>query len=111
MVQAKVNAHQNQEMDYENGERDTESRDVRKTESKDNDGLDLSGVEELGKYKIQWETRKTLYFLAQETDMIKLSFSRKGYTGWHHVQGIHDDINFEHVELVMSMGYASGKSQ
>lgn len=39
-------------MDYENGERDIELRDVRKIELKDNDGLDLSGVEELGKYKI-----------------------------------------------------------
>ena len=45
MVQTQVNAHQMQETDFKNGEIDTVSRGVKKTESQKGD----DGLEELGK--------------------------------------------------------------
>lgn len=39
MFQEKCNAHQNQEMYYENGERDTDSGDVKKIQPKDDNRL------------------------------------------------------------------------
>lgn len=49
-------------MDYENGERDTDSRDVKKTDTKDDDKLDMSEVEELGE-SIKYDEKPGLCIL------------------------------------------------
>ena len=76
MFQEKCNARQNQEMCYGNVERGTDSGDVKKTPTKYDNRLDMSEMEELGN-GIKFDGKPTPHFMTQETEIMKLSFSKK----------------------------------
>ena len=95
-------------MDNENGERDTDSRAVKKTDAKNDDNWDMSELELLGKgVKYNGKSGLCIWSLGK-LRWWNFHFSKKDTQGWHHSLGMHDGISFGHAELVMSMGYASG---
>lgn len=54
--------------------------------------------------------RNTLHLMNYETEVMKPSFSKKGYLGSNDVKQSHDDFSIGPVELVMSVRYVSGKA-
>lgn len=72
-------------MDYENGERDTDSRDVKKTDTKDDDKLDMSEVEELGE-SIKYDEKPGLCILwLRKLKWWNYHFPRMDTWDWQHV--------------------------